>query len=201
MSRRLADHLGVDLLADGIGDVGGVEVGQSAADAGFGLRGIGRRDVAGIETPLGRGLDFTQDLNIGALRLEQRVVGHHVHVGGDRVEEDALLDVAQRLAPRLHLEFRDPNVVGGPVAVEQNLRHRQADGPWPQGRALHGVVGQDVAHSLQAGRQARHQLRTIAGHRLRHVLVRATLPGAFGIELGIGLIGLDQCVLKRGGGS
>jgi len=47
---RLADHLGVEFLADAKRDFGCVEVGQSAVQARFGLRGVRRRNVAGIES-------------------------------------------------------------------------------------------------------------------------------------------------------
>ena len=113
-------------------------------------------------------------------------------VGGDGIEQHALADIAQRLAARLHLQFRHPHAVGGLVAVEQRLRHRDPDGPGFQGGGLHGVVGQQVAHRLQAAAQARNDLRPVAGQGLRHVLVGGALPRPFGIELRIGLIGFDQ---------
>ena len=50
---RRADDLRIDRLADGEVDLGGVEVGKPAAQPRFGLRHVGRRDVAGIE-PLAR---------------------------------------------------------------------------------------------------------------------------------------------------
>ena len=129
LPRRVADHLGVGRLADGEIDLGGVQVGKPAAEPRFGLRGIGRRDVAGVEALLGDADGFPQERDVGALRLDQRLVGQHVGVGGDGVEQHALTDIAQGLAARLHLQFRDPHAVGGLEAVEQRLRHRHPDGP------------------------------------------------------------------------
>ena len=135
---------------------------------------------------------FPQERDIGALRFDQRLVGQHVGVGGDGIEQHALTDIAQGLAARLHLQFRHPHAVGGLEAVEQRLRHRHPDGPGLQGRGLKGVVRQQVAHRLQSGAQAGDDLRPVAGQGLRHVLVGGALARPFGIELRIGLIGLGQ---------
>ena len=116
-------------------DFGGVEIGKAAAEPRLGLRGVGRRDVAGLETPLGDAEGLAQEGDIGALRLDQRLVGQHVGVGGDGVEQHALADIAQGFAAGLHLQFRHPHAVGGLEAVEQRLRHRHPDGPGFQGRA------------------------------------------------------------------
>ena len=189
---RIADHLGVGRLADGEIDFGGVQIGKAAAEPRLGLRGIGRGDVAGLETSLGDREGFAQERDIGALRFDQRLVGQHVGIGGDGVEQHALADIAQRLAAGLHLQFRDADAVGGLEAVEQRLRHRHADDPGFQVGRLHGVIGQQIAHRLQPAAQAGDDLRPIAGQRLRHVLVGGALPRPFGIELRIGLIGLGQ---------
>ena len=129
LRRRVADHLGIGRLADGEVDLRGVQVRKPPAEPRFGLRGIGRRDVAGVETPLGDADGFPQERDVGALRFDQRLVGQHVGVGGDGVEQHALTDVAQGFAARLHLQFRHPHAVGGLEAVEQRLRHRHPDGP------------------------------------------------------------------------
>ena len=190
--RRVADHLGVDGLADGEVDFGGVEIGEAAVQPRFGLRGIGRRHVAGVEPLLHDAEGFAQEGDVGALRLDQRLVGEHVGIGGDGVEQHALSDIAQRLAAGPHLKFRDADAVGGLETVEQRLRHRDADGPRFQGRGLDGVVGQQVADRLQPGAEAGDDLRPVAGQRLRDVLVGGALPRPFGIELRVGLIGLGQ---------
>ncbi len=186
---RVADHLGIGRLADREIDFGGVQVRQAPAEPRFGLRGVGRRDVAGVETLLGDADGFPQERDIGALRFDQRLVGEHVGVGGDGVEQHALADIAQRLAARPHLQFRHPNAVGGLEAVEQRLRHRHPDGPGFQGRGLNGVVRQQVAYRLQSRAQAGDDLRPVARQGLRHVLVGGALARPFGIELRIGLIG------------
>ena len=129
---RVADHLGVGRLADREIDFGGVEIGKTAVEPRFGLRGVGRRDVAGIEALLGDALGFPQEGDVGALRLDQRLIGQHIGIGGDGVEQHALADIAQRLAAGLHLQFRHPHAVGGLEAVEQGLRHRHPDLPWLQ---------------------------------------------------------------------
>ncbi|MGY4459147.1 hypothetical protein ACVWYI_003107 [Bradyrhizobium sp. LB13.1] len=158
----------------------------------LGLGAVGRRDVAGVEAALGDGERFAQEGDVGALRLDQRLVGEHVGVGGNRVEQHALADIAQRLAARLHLEFCGAHVVGGAETVEQGLRHSDADDPRLQIGGLDGVVGQQIAHRLQPGAEACHDLRPIAGERLRHVLVGGALTRALGIELRVGLVGLGE---------
>jgi hypothetical protein len=57
---------------------------------------------------------------------------------------------------------------------------------------LKGIVRQQVAHRLQSDAEAGDDLRPVARKCLRHVLVGSALPRPFGIELGIGLIGLGQ---------
>ncbi len=68
LRRRIADHLGIGRLADGQGNLGGVEVGEAAVEAGFGLGGVGRRHVAGIEALLGDAQRFPQERDVGTLR-------------------------------------------------------------------------------------------------------------------------------------
>ncbi len=78
---------------------------------------------------MGNAEGFGQEGDIGALRFDQRLVGQHIGVDGDGVEQHALTDIAQRLAARLHLQLRHAHAVGGLEAVEQRLRHRHPDGP------------------------------------------------------------------------
>ena len=185
LARRRADHLRIDRLADGEVDLGGIEVGAPAAEPRLRLRHVGRRDVAGVEPLLGGGERLAQERHIDALRLDQGLVGEHVHIGGDRVEQHALPDIAQRLAPGLHLRLRLAHRVGGLEAVEQGLVDGEADRPGAQRGGLEGVVGQEHAHRLQAGGEAGHDLRPVAGERLRHVLVGAALARALGVERGL----------------
>jgi hypothetical protein len=122
--RRIAYHLGVGCLADGEIDLGGVEVGETAVQPGFGLRSVGRRDVTGIQASLGNSQCFRQRCDVDALGFDQRLVGQHVAVGGDGVEQHALADIAQRLAAGSNLKFGDSDAVGGPEPVEQHLGDR-----------------------------------------------------------------------------
>ncbi len=190
--RRVADHLRIGRLADRKIDLGGVEVCLAAADTRLGLRGIGRRHVARREAFARDVEGRAQEVDIGALRFDQRLVRQHVGVDRHRVEQHALAEIAQRLAAGLHLQFGDAHAVGGAVAVEQDLRDREPDGPGPQRRGLHGISRQQVAHRLQAAAQARDDRGTIGGERLRDVLVGRALPGTVGIQQRIGLIRLDQ---------
>ena len=134
--RRLADHLGVGRLADREIDFRGVEIGQTAIEAGLGLGGVGRGDIAGAEAALGDVERFAQEGDVGALRLHQRLVGEHVGEGSDGVEQHALADIAQRLAAGAHLQFGGANTVAGAEPVEQILVHGDADGPRLQRRGL-----------------------------------------------------------------
>jgi hypothetical protein len=64
--------LRIGRLADRKIDFSGVEIGKAAVEPCFGLRGIGRSDVAGIEPLLRDALRFAPEGDVGALRLDQR---------------------------------------------------------------------------------------------------------------------------------
>ena len=105
---------------------------------------------------------FPQESDVRTLRFHQRLVGEHVAIGGDSVEQHALTGVAQRLPARPHLQFRDANAIGGLESVEERLRHRNPNGPRLQSRGLDGVVRQQVADLLQSSAQAGNDLWAIA---------------------------------------
>jgi hypothetical protein len=197
LTRRVADHLGIGCPADGEIDFGGIQIRLAAAEPRFGLRGVGRSYVAGIETPLGDAEDFPQECDIGALRLHERLIGEHIAVCGDGVEQHALTDISQCLATRLHLQFRHAHAICGLEAIEQRLRHRHPDSPGCQGRGLKRIVGQQISHRLQPCAQAGDDLRPVARQGLRDVLVSGALPRPFGIELRIGLVGFGQGLGER----
>ena len=197
--RAVANHLGIGRLTDREGDIGRVEVGKAAAQPRLGLRGVGRRDVAGGEALLRDAQRFPQEGDIGALGIDQRVIGQHVGIGGDGIEKHALADIAQRFAAGLDLQFGDPDAVGGLEAVEQGLGDGDANGPWLQGGGLHRIVRQQITDRLEAAAEAGDDLRTITGQRLGDVFVGGALPCPLGIELRIGLIGLDQRLRERVG--
>ena len=161
------------------------------------MSGVRRRNVAGIEALLGGAERLAQKCDVAALGFDQCLIGDHVHVGGDGIEQDALTGIAQSLPARQHLKFRNTDAVRGLEAVKQVLRDRDANGPWLQRRSLDGVIQKQIANRLQSGAEARDDLRTIAGQRLRHAFVGGALPGAAGIELRIGLIGFDQGFAQR----
>ena len=191
-ARPRADHLGVGRLADRERDLGIVEVGGGAGDPRLGLRHVGRRHVADAQAGA-RGVErLPQERRIEALRLDQRLVAQHAHVGGGAVEQHALLDRAQRLAARPHLRLGLAHRARGLEAVEQRLVDRDAGGPRLEQRRLRARIRQQVAHRDQSRAQAHRHLRTIARQRLRHVLVGAAQLGALGIELRIVLIGAHQ---------
>ncbi len=196
-ARRHADDLGVKRLADRQPDLGGIEVGEAAAQPCLRLRHVRRRHVAALETRLGGGERLAQGRHIDALGLDQALVGEHVGIGGHRIEQYALAGVAQRLAPRLHLRLRLANGVGGLEAVEQGLRHGETDCPGAQRLGLNGVVEKQHPHLLQAAGQGEQELRAVSRKRLRDAFVGPALARAFGIELRIVLIGAHQRFGKR----
>jgi hypothetical protein len=106
---------------------------------------------------------LAEERDVGPLCVHQGLIGQHVGIGSDGIEQHALADVAQRLAAGLDLQFGDPNAVGGLEAVEEGLGDGDADGPRLQGRGLYRVVGQQVAHRLQSAAQAGDDLRAVAG--------------------------------------
>src|SRR6266540_4089284 len=117
------------------------ERGKPAAQPRFRLRHVGRRHVAALETFLGGAERLAQKRHVDALRLYQALVGEHVGIGGHGVEQHALAGVAQRFASREHLRLRLAHGIGGPEAIEQDLRHREPDAPGAQRRSLNSVVG------------------------------------------------------------
>ena len=74
-----------------------------------------------------------------------------------------------------------------------------ANGPWLQGGGLHRIVRQQITDRLEAAAEVRDDLRSVTGQRLRYGFVGGALPCALGIELRIGLIGLDQRLRERVG--
>ena len=189
---RCADDLRVDRLADRQRDFGGIEIGEGAAVPGLGLRHVGRRDVAGVE-PLARGAErLAQERDVDALRLDQALVGVDVGVGGHRIEQHALADIAQRLASREHLRLGLAHRVGGLETVEHDLVDGDADDPGAQPRGLDRVVREQIAHGLQARGEGGDDLRPVARQRLRNAFVGSAQPRALGIELRVALVGAHQ---------
>ena len=168
---RRAGHLRIDGLADREVDLRGIEVGEPAAQPRLGLRHVGRGHVAGIETFAGGAERLAQKRRVDALGFHQGLVGEHVGIGSDGVEQHALADIAQGLASRAHIGLGLAHGIRGLEAVEQRLRDRQADGPGAQRCRLHGVVGKQHPHLLQAAGQHGHDLRPVGRDRHRNGLV------------------------------
>jgi hypothetical protein len=149
LRRGFANDLRVGCLADGQYDFRRIEIGQPPAQPRFGLGRVRWRNVAGVQTLFGSRLDFAQDRNIGALRLDKGLIGEHVHVSRRSIQQHTLANIAQSFPSGLDLQFRNANAVRGLEAIEQDLGHRHADRPRTQRCALHRVVGQQVANRLQ----------------------------------------------------
>src|SRR3954452_19387491 len=90
-----------------------IKIGGSAAKTGFRLRHVGRSDVTGIEPLTRDAVELPEKSQIGTLRLDQGLKAEHIHIGGNSVQQYALLDIAQRLAAGFYLRFRLANSICG----------------------------------------------------------------------------------------
>ena len=191
----------VDRLIARERDFGGVEIGLPARQPRLRLRDVSRRDIAGVER-LARGLQgLPQERNVGALCLDQGLIGEHVHIGGDRGHEHDLLDIAQTFASGTNRRFGLAHRVAGAESIEQRLRQRHPRHPRAKIGVLLRAVRKRVPGRIVARKRADGEGGAIAGQRLRHGLVGRTQLCARRIELRIVLIDprqhLGEC-LGRG---
>ena len=87
----------------------------------FGLRHVGARHLADIETVLGRLELLGQHGDVVLAQANDGRVAHNIDVSGRGVEQDRLFDGAKRLTGCLHLRLRLPDGVEILEALEQRL--------------------------------------------------------------------------------
>ncbi len=203
-SRLHADHLPVVCLR---GDVVGLR-GQQRRPAGgqprFGLRDVGARHLADIETIPRLPQRRLEHGHVAALQIEDRGVAQQIHVGGHRTQQHRLLGRAQRFARCKYLRLRLPRAVAGLEAVEQRLRGGDAIGCGAHVSAIRrgtAACRAGLGEGLEIGlaqAAGRGHARAVTAERNGDVLVDGAGRGALGVELRIVLVGLDQRRVHRG---
>ena len=122
---QIAGRMADDLLVSG---AAGLEIGlgrgerrQRLSATGFGLRHVGARHLADIETVLGRLELLGQHGDVVLAQANDGRVAHNIDVSGRGIEQDRLFDGAKRLTGCLHLRLRLPDGVEVLEALEQRL--------------------------------------------------------------------------------
>ncbi len=77
----------------------------------FGLRHIGARHLADIEAVPGRLELLAEHGDVVLAQADDGRIAHDIDIGGHGIEQDRLLDDAQRFARRLHGSLRPPDGV------------------------------------------------------------------------------------------
>ena len=167
--------------------------GARAGEARLGLRDVGSSDFADVEAVLSLPKLFLQHLDVVAVEIEDRRVAQHVHVIGERAEQDVLLGVAQLLARAEHGGFGLAHRVAGAIAVPHALGHRQAVATRRRRRLL-GTNARNVVHlrPQTPGVAFSRDGRQIAGVRLGDVFVLRAHRGALLIDVRVVEIGFGQ---------
>ena len=96
-----------------------IEAGDGVGAAGFGLRHVGARHLADREAVLRRLQLARQHVDVVLVEPHQLLVAHHVHVGGDRLQQHAALHVAQHLALGADVGLRGVHRVVGAKPAEK----------------------------------------------------------------------------------
>jgi len=178
--------------------------GAPARKAGFRLRQIGARDLAGGEAIARLPQRRLQHPDVVALKLEQGGVAQQIHIGGGGVEQDRLLGGAQRLARGENLALGQAGPAGSLETVEKRLPGRQSVATGANGadRPVVANVVRALGERVQvllADLGRRRDCGAIAGQRHADVFVGRAGGGALGIDLRIILVGERQRAFKRVG--
>ena len=175
-----------------------IEARDGVGAAGFGLRHVGARHLADGEAVLRRLQFARQHVDVVLVEPNELLVAHHVHVGGDRLQQHAALDVAQHLALGAHVGFRAVHRVVGAKAAEDRLHGvdavaaRLGDAVEQLRRPLVGALDADVGVAGDG--------RPVARHGARHVLVGRPLERPLRIKARVVAVGRRQRVVQALGG-
>ena len=97
----------------------------------FGLRNVRARHFADIEAIAGLLERLFEHAHVAALNFERRRIAQIVHVDRGSLQQDRLLEHAQRLAGSRDLALRRARPVGGLIAVVERLVDGQAGAARP----------------------------------------------------------------------
>ena len=103
---------------------GGQQLRLAGGELRLGLRDVGARDLADVETVLGLLQRLFEDADVALLNLDDRGVAQIVHVDGGGLQQHGLFEHPQRFARARNLALCRAGPVGGLLAVEQRLRRR-----------------------------------------------------------------------------
>jgi hypothetical protein len=187
--------------------LGGEQLRLAGGEPRFGLRDVGLRHLADVETIPRLAQLLLQHAHVVLLQFENRLVAQQIHVGGRRVEQHRLFDQAQRLARGGDLALGLTRAVGRAQTVVERLRGGDADGTR---RGVHPRVGVDGLIRIEdavALRQRVGELRPrrgggadrgpVARECLRNRFIGLTQDRTLRIELRIVLVGERQRAQQR----
>src|ERR1700692_2939672 len=100
--------------------------GAPGRKAGFRLRQVGARDLAGAEAIARWTQRGLQHLHVVALKLEQGGIAQQIHIGSGGIEQNRLLGGAQRLALGENLTLSQPRPARSLESVEERLAGSQS---------------------------------------------------------------------------
>ena len=199
VGRRMADH-------SLIGGAAGLQVGfrkikgrNGGRSSGLGLRDVRARHLANIEAILGGPQITRQHRHVVLAQTHDRLIAYHIQIGRDGLQQNRLLDRAQRLAAR-------PD---GCLGFSHRVHHAEASE-----ERLHYIdrVAARIGVAVNESRGPRGGMLkarvciardgwTIAGDRARDLFIRRTQCGARCIQPGIDLVCGRQCLVEGLGSS
>ncbi len=169
---------------------GRIEAGHRVGAPRFRLGDVGARHLADREAVL-RGLQLArQHVDVVLVEADELLVAHHVHVGGDRLQQHLALDVAQVLALGAHGRFGVVDGVIGAKPAEDRLdaldgvAARLGHAVEERGRTLVVALPADVGFAGDG--------RAVSRHGARDLLVGAAGKGALGVEARVITVGRRQ---------
>ena len=179
---------------------------SSGGEPGFGLRHVGARYFADVET-VARLLElFGENFDVAPLQIEHRLIAQQIHVSGRGIEQHLLLGDTQGLARRVHLAFRLTGPIRGLETVEQGVGAVGADRARIE--VLREWAGDESAAErkyrcrvliIVAARRGEAELWAIARQSLRHIFVGCAQRSPLRVQRRIILIGLHQGPFERVG--
>ena len=188
----MADDAAILFLASGEAAARDHQLRTAEREARIRLGNIGASQVANLEAIAGCAQVGRQDIDVILLKLDDRAVADHVHVGRNRRNERVPLDRPQGVAPRLDASLGGADIVSDAAAVEQGVADVQ-----PR-REVAAVATAGAGQILiDPGRAA--DLRAPGGTGNGDGRVGRAKSGALGGDRRVGGIGRDERLAQRVG--
>ena len=177
--------------------LGGEKLRASCGEPRFGLRYVGARYFADVET-VARLLElFGENFDVAPLQIEHCLIAQQIHVSGRGIEQHLLLGDTQGLARRIHLTFRLTGPIRRLETVEQGVGAVGADRArievlreWAGDESAGERKHRCRALVVVAARGCEAELRAIARQSLRHIFVGRAQRSPLRVQRRIILIGL-----------